>query len=80
MAQREFAPHSIRLYASLFGRFAHWLIDRRLNVLTVQPTDLFEALPPDMRSQIAAMPTEALKMACAAYLADELPEIVAMLS
>jgi hypothetical protein len=46
---------------------------------SVETSLLFPVLSDDMKAQISKMPTEELKIACAAYLADDLPEVVAFL-
>jgi hypothetical protein len=45
----------------------------------VETSLLFNVLPDDMKAQISSMPTEELKVACAAYLADDLPAVVEFL-
>ncbi|MBH2008941.1 MAG: hypothetical protein I8H71_04480 [Xanthomonadaceae bacterium] len=47
---------------------------------SIETSLLFTVLSDDMKAQINKMPTEELKVACAAYLADDLPEVVALIS
>jgi hypothetical protein len=47
---------------------------------SIEKTFLFSLLPVEMKEQISKMPNEDLKVACAAYLADDLPQVVNLLS
>lgn len=46
---------------------------------SIEKTSLFSMLPEDMKAEISGMPTEELKVICAGYLANDLPEVVALL-
>lgn len=45
---------------------------------SIETSLIFDMLSDDMKAKVREMPSEALKIACAAYLADDLPEIVSL--